>query len=312
MAGSLHPMDSLAVYTTIHPGIAGFLSDWYRSLRRQTDQDFHLWIGLDSLGIDAVETVVDDCIDATWVAGEEGDTPAQIRQRAWEQIAPRYEGVVMVDGDDVLHPTRVAAARAALRSTDVAGCSLRLVDELGADLHVIVRLPNGIAPEAILPRHNLYGLSNTAYRCDVLGRCLPVPANVVHVDWFLVTRAWLSGATLAFDPVVRMDYRQHEANLAQIRGPFTAERVLADTASVRRHFDTLKTALASPAEPDRLALLEEVSSDVDAFYQRMVLDPGLLDRYLRALNALAPSPIWWSHVAHPSLKDLWMNRKEPV
>ena len=164
----------------------------------------------------------------------------------------------------------------------------------------------------ILPRHNIYGLSNTAYRCDVLGRCLPLPANVVHVDWFLVTRAWLSGAVLAFDSVVRMDYRQHATNLAQIRGPFTADRVLMDTVSVRQHFDILKASPGSSAAPGRLALLEQVATDIDAFYQHVAMDPGRLDLYLCALNTLAPSPIWWSHVAHPSLKHLWTTSKEPA
>jgi hypothetical protein len=312
MAGSFRSMESLAVYTTIYPGVKDFLADWYDSVRRQTDRDFHLWIGLDSLDIDSVEAVVGDRIDATWVSGAAGDTPAQVRQRAWEQIVSRHEGVVLVDSDDVLHPTRVQAARAALRSAEVVGCALRLVDRLGADLHMIMRVPDGTAPMDILPRRNLYGLSNTAYRCDVLGRCLPVPTDVVHVDWFLATRAWLSEAVLTFDSVVRMDYRQHGANMAQIRGPFTADRVLTDTVSVRHHFDILKASVGTSGAPDRLALLEQVATDVDAFYQHMAMDPERLDRYVRALNSLGPSPIWWSHVAHPSLRELWMNRKESV
>ncbi len=59
------------------------------------------------------------------------------------------------------------------------------------------------------------------------------------------------------------------------------------------------------------ALLEQVATDIEAFYQDVVMDPGRLE-YLCALNALAPSPLWWSHVAHPSLKYLWTTKKEPA
>ncbi len=49
---------TLAVYTTIYPGVEGYLADWYRSLRQQTDQDFQLWIGLDMLGSESVQNML--------------------------------------------------------------------------------------------------------------------------------------------------------------------------------------------------------------------------------------------------------------
>ena len=99
-------------------------------------------------------------------------------------------------------------------------------------------------PKSTLPRTNAFGLSNTAYRSDVLRACLPIPAAAALVDWYLITMAWLQGARLAFDPTPRMDYRQHGANMARIRSPFTAERVRADTALVREHF---RLVLDAPA-----------------------------------------------------------------
>ena len=43
-------------------------------------------------------------------------------------------GVVLVDSDDLLHPSRVAAARAALQASELAGCALCLIDQHGKDL----------------------------------------------------------------------------------------------------------------------------------------------------------------------------------
>ena len=299
------PIKTLALYTTIYPGVEPYLGDWYRSVLEQTDQDFQLWIGLDTLAIDAVKDAMGADAKAIWVAAAHGDTPAQIRQRALAQIVAACDGVVLVDSDDVLHASRVASARKALRSSDLAGCALRLVDHQGRDLGLTFGLPPQARPEDVLPRNNVFGLSNSAFRSDLLRRCLPIPASVALVDWFMATRAWLYGARLTFDAVVRMDYRQHGANMARTIPPFTLGQVIRDTERVRQHFQILRTLAMGDCLPDRLAALELATVDVEAFYQHVVLEPARLDRYVQALKALEMPPLWWSCVAHPSLKEMW-------
>ena len=177
-----------------------------------------------------------------WVPSEPGNTPAQIRQRSLAQIVEDFDAVVLVDSDDILHPTRVAAARAALQTSELAACALRLVDQDRQDLGMTLTLPERAVPDNILPRNNVFGFSNSAYRSELLRRCLPIPADVALVDWFLATKAWLMGARLAFDPVVRMDYRQHGANMAPIRFPFDANQVIRDTKKVREHYRLLQAS----------------------------------------------------------------------
>ena len=108
---------SLAVYTTVYPGVESYLADWYRSLCHQTDQDFELWIGLDTIEKDLVQKILGGDVAAHWVERTSAGTPAQIRQEALAQIVETCAGVVLVDSDDVLHPTRVAAARAGLEAS---------------------------------------------------------------------------------------------------------------------------------------------------------------------------------------------------
>ena len=67
---------TLALYTTIYPGVEPFLLDWFHSVQSQTDNDFDLWIGLDALDIVAVEQALGGQPRATWVRAESGDTPA--------------------------------------------------------------------------------------------------------------------------------------------------------------------------------------------------------------------------------------------
>ncbi len=305
-------MSAIALYTAVYPGAARFLADWYASVQAQADADFDLWISLDGLTEAAAMAQLGDRPAATFVVAKTGSTPAQVRQQALTRIADHYDAVVLVDSDDLLHPDRVAAARASLEGADVAACGLSLVDEAGHPLGVSLATPGEGDTESTLPRTNAFGLSNTAYRSDVLRGCLPIPAAATLVDWYLVTMAWLQGARLAFDPTPRMDYRQHGANMARIRPPFTAERVRADTALVREHFQLVLDSLPARALPARTMEVREAAADVAAFDQRVVEDAAGLSRYVRDLNAAPPPLLWWASIAHPPLRSQWTTRKEPT
>lgn len=242
---------------------------------------------------------------ATWVPAAPGNTPAQIRQRALERMVETCDGIVLVDSDDILHPSRVAFARESLRSCDLTGCALRLVDKSGGDLGSAFKLPPQAAPADVLPRNNVFGLSNSAYRSEALRRCLPIPADVALVDWYLATRAWLLGARLEFDDAIRMDYRQHGKNMARVSPPFGLLQVISDCERVRHHFQVLRATPLGGAMTDRLAMVEGVASDVEDFFQKIVLAPTRLEQYTEALNDLVLAPLWWSSVAHPSLQHMW-------
>jgi len=298
-------MPSVALYTTIYPGVERFLKDWHASVMAQTDTDFSLWIGLDAVDVADVCTAMDARPDATWVIGEPGDTPARLRQKALARIVDTFDAVVLVDSDDVLHPSRVAAAKQTLRTSELAGCALRLVDEQGNSLGLSLSVPPGVDAGEVLPRHNIYGLSNTAYRSSLLRRCLPIPGDVEIVDWFLATRAWLMGAALAFDEHVRMDYRQHGANMVCNRPPFSADSVGRETEYVRRHFQRMSSISVPGAAPERVAVLRRVAADIEVFHERVAIKPDILAEYVEALNALDLKPLWWSSVACPLLKHLW-------
>jgi hypothetical protein len=297
---------TLALYTTIYPGVEKFLGDWYRSLQEQTDQDFRLWIGLDLLDSEAAAEAMGGRPEAIWISGVSGDTPAQIRQRAFAQIVEQHDGVVLVDSDDVLHPSRVAAARVALQTSELVGCALRLVNQEGKDMGMTFSLPTQTNPQDVLPRNNVFGLSNTAFRSDLLRKCMPIPPNIAMVDWFLATKAWLYGAKLDFDETVRMDYRQHGANMARVIPPFSIEQVISDTNVVRHHFEIVLSSPVGESIPERHAKITQVAADVELFYKKIAMHAGKLNEYLTLLNDTNPAPLWWSCVANPVLSHLWL------
>lgn len=303
-------MASLALYTAVYPGVERYLADWFASVRRQTDQGFRLWVGLDEVSVESAREAMGADPDAVWVPGRKGDTPATIRQRALAQIVERHDAVVLVDSDDVMHATRVATARAMLRTHDLVGCALRLIDDRGSNMGVTFALPPDMAPESVFPRTNAFGLSNTAYRADALRRCLPIPAAAALVDWFISTRAWLFGARLWFGAQAEMDYRQHGANMARVRAPFVEQQVIEDTERVRLHFRLVLGSHLEAAIPERLAELERAAADVESFYERVVLRADLLTRYVEALNGLGTTSLWWAWVANPGLRYQWAAAEE--
>lgn len=287
-----------AVYTTVHPASAPYLEAFFRSVQGQTDGDFDLWIGLDALPEAALKAELGS-LDAHIVPAAAGDTPASLRGRVWEGLVTAYDALFMVDSDDLLYPERVAAAKRGLESHDAYGCALDLITENGTPLNLTLTAPQ-TDPAELLPRANVFGLSNTAYRADVLAKTLPLPREVAVVDWFVATRASLADARFSFDRVSRMAYRQYPDNTAQVIPPFTPEGIARATRYVREHF---QHALAPPVGAS-IAPFERRYEAVRRFAERVRGD--LLATYTRELNARKQTVyLWWECVAHEELSYLW-------
>lgn len=292
-----------ALYTTVHPASAPYLGDFFRSVQRQTDRAFDLWIGTDGLEPETIAAHLESLPETQFVVAERGDTPASLRQRAWRGIVTCYDSVIFVDSDDVLYPTRVAAAKEALQTCDVYGCALNLITQEGAGTGLQLQVSPASDWSEIIPSHNVFGLSNTAYRSEVLAALLPVPPEVALVDWFLVTQAYLAGARLQFDPVARMDYRQYSDNTARVLPPFTPRQIVQATDHVLKHYSLvlshLPTNIMADPEPLR-ARFREVQKFAEA------LRGDALEPYTQTLNSRAqPVYLWWECVAHKELSYLW-------
>jgi hypothetical protein len=299
--------ERLAVYTTWYPGVEKYLPEWNRSLASQTDRDFDVWIGVDALDAEREAAALGGLPDARWVAAEPGDSPARIRERAMNRLVEDYAAVVFVDSDDVLLPTRVASARVALKEHDVAACALRIVDERGRDLGLVFGRPEEGDWGGFLPRHNVFGLSNSAYRTEVLRQLLPIPTDCVLIDWLLATRAWAWGGDLFFDAEPRMAYRQYGANVAKVLPPFTAADVVRATERVRSHYHLLLDEPSWKIPPSSRSLLAAARKGFTAFAGFVFESPENLVRYVEALNGLAPRYVWWWAVANLELEHIWMN-----
>lgn len=298
--------DRIALYTTVYPAAARYLAEWWRSVDAQTDRAFDLWIGVDGMSRDEVAAAMGADPAAEWVFAEPGDTPTAIRARAMARLVDRCDAVVFADSDDLLHPDRVAASRSAVRAADVTACALRIMNEDACDLGVVFGPSPEDDPAELLPWWNVFGLSNSVYRAEVLRRCLPAPAECALVDWLLATRAWASGATLAFERTPLMRYRQYGANVARVMPPFSADDVLVATRRVLNHYDcALHTE--HPLPESTRESLTAARDRARRFHSALVVSPERRARYVAHLNALPPRYVWWWCVAHPALEDVWRN-----
>ena len=300
-------MSRLAVYTTWYPGVERFVGDWFRSVVGQTDGSFDLWVGVDGLDFRRVAGPLGGLSGTRWVVAEPGDTPARVRESALVRIVQEYPAVVFVDSDDVLMPSRFAAARAALERHDVVGCALKIANEEGKDLGVRFGPPAGAEWAELLPRHNVFGLSNSAYRSEVLRQLLPLPETCLLIDWLFATRAWALGHDLFFDEEPGMCYRQYGANVAKVVPPFSEEDVVRATERVAGHYRFVLDDPSWRLGPLPRARVEAARARFSVFERFLTTRPDGRRRYLEALNGIAPRYVWWWAVANPELEHIWMN-----
>lgn len=296
-------MKRVAVQATVYKAALCFLGDWYDSVRAQSDQDFDVWLSLDGVAEREVFDIIGEPPHVTWRMAPPNATPSAVRQDALAAMVDAYDGIVAADIDDVMLPSRVAAARAALDDADVTGCALDIMNESGRDIGVVFVPPEDLRLDTMLPRWNVFGFSNVVWRTDMLRRCLPIPASCRLFDWLLTTRAWSLGARLAFDRTPRMRYRQYGSNTAAVLPPFTEEQVRVATSRVLAHYDCVLDSSWTIAEPYRSQVA--AARERCRAFAAAVASPERLASYVRALNNLPPRYIWWWSVANPELENQW-------
>jgi hypothetical protein len=297
-------VSSTALCTTVHTSVLPYVQPFLTSIAAQSDTDSDVWIVLDGIDAGLVRAAAPPGLILRFVRAREGSTPAEVRTTLFDEIGDSYELAVLVDADDLLEPSRVASAKASIREADVSACAMWLIDHSGGDLgRPFAALPDGspAALDGLLPRGNVFGLSNSCYRMATLTACLPVPASCVAVDWYLVTAARLRGARLAFDDGRHMRYRQHEGNIAPVVPPFSPDSIARATGVVQRHHEVVAGLGGDVA---MRAALRGAREALEVFVAA-IAEPGLLERYVRALNELPSPQAWWTMVASSELEAVW-------
>lgn len=288
------------VYTTFFPSFERFIPDFILSLLKQDDTEFELVIALDGLSSDPFLPYQSD-LKMSFINIPSGFSPAQVREYAWMQIINDYDALIFCDGDDVFSKKRVSNAKNSLKDFDLDACSLSLVNNTLEPLNVFMyatdMVPNNIH------KYNIFGLSNTGYKTNILKNTLPIPKHVIAVDWFIAHKAIQMGASCNLREDIDCFYRQHGKNIASPSKPATQKNVLQAAKISRIHLENIIKTLATD-NPDILTCQKRLD-DVILFEKTMAVNPDLLYKYLQLFNSIETETLWWNTVAKPTLDHLW-------
>jgi len=294
-----------ALFSTLYPEGMKFFKPWYDSVLRQSSSDFDLWIGCDRISECEISARAGVRPAATMIESKSGESPIKLRERIFREIIKDgYEAIIFVDSDDVLIPTRVEYAIRAMRRFDVYGCGMILIDGSGNRIGREFQAPETWNLSSDLVRNNIFGLSNTAYKTEMLKKSFPFQEDCVLLDWYLATLSWCNQATFYFDKTIQMEYRQYSNNVARCVPPFSHDQILAATRRVLRHYDCVLQSLCTydRRKKDKIC---QAKIYVAAFYDSITMSADILSAYTTKLNELPVDHIWWSCVAHPVLEEIW-------
>ena len=291
----------VVLYSTCYRDIEQYIAQWSASVAAQTDREFAIYVGLDDIPPEEALALIGPDLKPRFYAAPAGASPAEIRNGAFAAICREFDAVIMTDMDDVMLPTRVERAKASLADADLACCAMLLADSecrpTGA------WFDPGDEVDRLLSR-NVFGLSNTAYRTDLLSRCLPIPAECVLVDWLVATRAWTLGANISFDHTPGMLYRQYDHNIARVVPPFSWENVRRAANLILGHYRIL-AGEAARRYPHLAGDIQSRMALIIGFMNVLEADPTVRRHYVEELNQLPQTHVWWEFVAHPRLENVW-------
>lgn len=143
--------------------------------------------------------------------------------------------VILCDQDDVWHPNRVTAAvhglaggallqfsDAALIDMDGSPLGGSLFATLEIDAQTRAALADGRAFQTLLKR-NLATGATVAFRRELLGEALPIPAAWVHDEWLTIIAAVREAVAVSTEQLI--GYRQHGANQIGVVEPTLRRKV---------------------------------------------------------------------------------------
>ncbi|TAM71938.1 MAG: glycosyltransferase family 2 protein [Microbacteriaceae bacterium] len=234
------PTVSVALCT--HNG-AAYLQTQLASILEQTHPVGEIVVSDDASAdatLEIVRTVLADAGDLR-VSILRNDPPLGVTANFEQAIrATTGDIVILCDQDDVWHPDRVAravrglAGGALLQFTDA-----QLIDAHGSPLHdspqrgslfamleldaqTRAALADGRAFQTLL-RRNLATGATVAFRRELLGEALPIPAEWVHDEWLTILAAVHEGVTVS--TVQTIGYRLHRANQIGVVEPTLRRKI---------------------------------------------------------------------------------------
>lgn len=205
-----------AVFSVVYPGTEKFLPEFLKSLSKQTDSDFVLYLINDNFG--DLKYYLKQLSFPVKINNAKG-LPAFLRKTGIEWLKGEgIESVIFADADDYFSENRIETAKKLLVKHDIAFNELVLFGEHFNSpvpmLKTFYKEGEEITDKDLV-NYNCLGMSNTAVRTDNIPEIMmEIPDSHIAFDWALFALALHSGARAVFTEMAKTWYRQHNNNIA--------------------------------------------------------------------------------------------------
>ena len=205
--------NDVAFLTTIFPMEERYLLDFFGSLKKQTVKNFDVVVVND--GYKDFSSIRKQFDFLNIIELDYSSTPAKNREYGINYVNNKgYDILIFGDSDDCFSENRIQVCLELLNSCEIVVNDLSLFDDGGtySENYFSHRVNNGesIAIEMVKDK-NLFGLSNTAIRLDILDS-VSFDDDLIAVDWYLFSKLLLEGNRAVFTNETLTFYRQYSGN----------------------------------------------------------------------------------------------------
>ncbi len=232
----------IAFLTTIFPMNEKYLFDFFDSLKNQTNRNFVVIVVNDGYkDFEKIKLKYNQDLDIIELQYQ--NTPVKNREYGINYcIENGYDILIFGDSDDYFSKNRVEISLELLRDSDIVVNDLSLFDDSGGiykKMYLSNRLNDlQLIDFEFIKDKNIFGLSNTAIRLNVLKKVI-IPEGLVAVDWYFFTLLLSYGQRAIFTNETITYYRQHQENIVGLKE--LDETSFKKAIGVKqRHYEALK------------------------------------------------------------------------
>ena len=168
----------LAVWANLYEGLNDdYLDEWRKAIGRQLDMNFMIYY-----------------------------SSLEVCNSTLKQLVEDYDAVLFLDADDIPEPALVHVAKINAEKYDVTAFGMKMVNEDNTEI-------TGMFGRVVdVNDYNVWGFGNSVYRSDILKRLLPIDVDCEQPDWDTAKRAHGLGASMHFERLQLIRYRQYGQN----------------------------------------------------------------------------------------------------
>ena len=206
-------LNNVAFLTTIFPMKEQFLIDFFGSLSKQTNEKFDVVVVND--GYKGFDKIKERYFKLNIIELSCLKTPAKNREFGINFCKDEeYEYLIFGDSDDYFSDNRIELSLSALINNDIVANDVSLFDDSGIyeAMYMSNRLEdNSEISYEYIQNKNIFGLSNTAVKLDILEGVV-FDEDLVAVDWYLYKELLKKRCSALFINKAITYYRQYKDN----------------------------------------------------------------------------------------------------